>query len=48
LIIPIGIADLYIMLWVHSVVGKFMEGPENAEKMSGPDYKACMAGLKYD
>jgi hypothetical protein len=25
-IIPIGFADLYMMLWVLSVVGKFMEG----------------------
>ncbi len=24
-IIPIGLADLYAMLWVVSVVGKFME-----------------------
>ena len=28
LIIPIGMADLYLMLWVLSAVGKFMEGPE--------------------
>jgi hypothetical protein len=27
-IISIGTADLYLMLWVLSVVGKFMEGPE--------------------
>ena len=27
-IIPIGMADLYLMLWVLSVVGKFMGGPE--------------------
>ncbi len=27
-IIPIGIADLYLMLWVLSIVGKSMEGPE--------------------
>ncbi len=25
-VIPVGIADLYAMLWVISVVGKFMEG----------------------
>lgn len=31
-IIPIGIADLYAMLWVCSVVGKFMEGPKGAER----------------
>lgn len=31
-IIPIGIADLYAMLWVVSVVGKFMRGPETAER----------------
>jgi hypothetical protein len=31
LIAPIGIADLYAMLWVISVVGKFMEGPTTAE-----------------
>lgn len=30
-IIPIGMADLYIMLWVLSVVGKFMGGPEASE-----------------
>jgi hypothetical protein len=30
-IIPIGIADLFIMLWVLSVVGKFMEGPKASE-----------------
>jgi hypothetical protein len=30
-IIPIGVADLYVMLWVLSVVGKFMEGPETSE-----------------
>jgi hypothetical protein len=30
-IIPIGIADLYLMLWVLSVVGKFMEGPKASE-----------------
>jgi hypothetical protein len=27
-IIPIGIADLYAMLWILSVVGRFMEGPK--------------------
>jgi hypothetical protein len=27
-IIPIGITDLYAMLWVVSVVGKFMGGPK--------------------
>ena len=26
--IPIGLADSYVMLWVLSVVGKFMEGPK--------------------
>jgi hypothetical protein len=31
-IIPIGITDLYLMLWVLSVVGKFMEGPKTAER----------------
>jgi hypothetical protein len=30
-IIPIGLADLYVMLWVLSVVGKFMEGSETSE-----------------
>jgi hypothetical protein len=30
-IIPIGIADLYIILWVLSAVGKFMEGPKASE-----------------
>jgi hypothetical protein len=31
-IIPIGMADLYVMLAVLLVVGKFMEGPETAER----------------
>lgn len=31
LIIPIGFADLYVMLWVLSVVGKFMEGSNAPE-----------------
>jgi hypothetical protein len=30
-IIPIGMADLYLMLWVLSVVGKFMGGPKASE-----------------
>ena len=30
-IIPIGMADLYLMLWVLSVVGKFMGGPQAPE-----------------
>jgi hypothetical protein len=30
-IIPIGFADLYVMLWVLSVVGKFMEGSNAPE-----------------
>lgn len=30
-IIPIGIADLFIMLWVLSVVGKFMKGRKTSE-----------------
>ena len=30
-IIPFGIADLFIMLWVLSVVGKFMKGPKASE-----------------
>ena len=30
-IIPIGIADLFIMLWVLSVVGKLMERPKSSE-----------------
>lgn len=30
-IAPIGIADLYVMLWTLSVVGKFMAGPKIAE-----------------
>jgi hypothetical protein len=28
LIAPFGIADLYAMFWILSVVGKFMEGPK--------------------
>ena len=37
-IAPIGIADLYAMLWVLSVVGKFVEGPKSAigSKGEGP------------
>lgn len=31
LIIPFGLADLSVMLWVLSVVGKFMEGPNAPE-----------------
>jgi hypothetical protein len=31
-VIPIGIADLYVMLWVVSVVGKLMGGPKTAER----------------
>ncbi len=31
-IIPIGIADLYAMLWVVSAVGKFIEGSKTAER----------------
>ena len=27
MIVPFGIADLYVMLWVLSAVGKFMQGP---------------------
>ncbi len=30
-IIPIGIADLYAVLWVLSAVGKLMEGPKASE-----------------
>jgi len=30
-IIPIGFSDLYVMLLVVSVVGKFMEGPKTTE-----------------
>lgn len=32
LLAPIGIADLYAMLWVISVLGKRMGGPETAER----------------
>ena len=31
-IIPIGIADLYAMLWIILVVGKFMEGPKTTSR----------------
>lgn len=31
-IIPIGIADLYVMLAILSVVGKLVEGPKPAER----------------
>src|SRR5205807_613725 len=30
-IAPFAIADLYVMLWILSVVGKFMAGPKIAE-----------------
>ncbi len=32
LLAPIGIADLYAMLWAISVVGRFMGEQENAER----------------
>jgi hypothetical protein len=32
LIAPIGIADLYLMLWILSIVGKFMEGSKSVER----------------
>lgn len=32
LIAPFGIADLYLMLWVLAVVGKFMEGKKTTER----------------
>ena len=31
-IIPIGIADLYAMLWLFSFIGKFMKHPETTER----------------
>jgi chromate transport protein ChrA len=31
-IIPVGIADSYAMLWAISVVGKFMERPRTSER----------------
>lgn len=31
-LVPIGIADLYLMLWVLSLVGKLMEGPKASEE----------------
>jgi hypothetical protein len=31
-VIPIGIADSYVMLWVLSVVGKFMGGQKTSER----------------
>jgi hypothetical protein len=30
-IVPVGIADLYAMLWVLSVVGDFVQGPDAPE-----------------
>jgi len=36
LIAPIGIADLYAMLWAISVVGKFMGEKENTERRARP------------
>jgi predicted ferric reductase len=35
LIAPIGIADLYAMLWVLSVIGKFMSERETSKKRAG-------------
>jgi hypothetical protein len=35
-IAPFGIADLYLMLWVLSVVGRFMGGPKTGEGLTGP------------
>lgn len=31
-VIPIGIADLYVMLWIVSAVGQFMGAPKAAER----------------
>jgi hypothetical protein len=31
-VIPVGIADLYAMLWIVSVVAKFMEQPKTAKR----------------
>ena len=36
LIAPIGIADLYAMLWAICVVGKFMGEKENTERRAPP------------
>jgi hypothetical protein len=36
LIIPIGIADLYLMLAILSVVGKFVEGPKTPRRGAPP------------
>jgi hypothetical protein len=33
-VIPIGIGDLYLMPWVFSVVGRFLEGPKAAEGLA--------------
>jgi hypothetical protein len=35
-IAPVGIADLYLMLWILSVVGKFMGEPKTAERSARP------------
>jgi hypothetical protein len=39
-IIPIGFADLYVMLWVVSVVGKFHGRAENHRKMRTHNLKS--------
>jgi hypothetical protein len=36
-VIPIGIADSYAMLWVVSVIGKFMEERKSTEKQAHSD-----------
>ncbi len=33
-IAPVGIADLYVMLWVLAVVGRFVERPKDAIERS--------------
>ena len=40
-IVPFGIADLYIMLWVLSVVGKFVQGADATgdERIQGSTYE---------
>jgi len=36
-IAPFGIADLYAMLWILSVVGKFVERQKPSERLASPN-----------
>ncbi len=47
-IIPIGIADLYAMLWVVSIVGKFMGEQRATKKRTGPADSLGQQGADRD